>query len=143
MALDATKIMNGTFGQVFNADGTWLTNVKSFEASVDIQKEEIKRAGTRWTSHKVTGLKGSGSMSGYKVTTELAEAIGSVASDSGVPYVTELIGKVQDPENGGTLRVRLKSVMFDKIDIVKFEVGSIIEEDTPFTFEGYEFIDTI
>jgi hypothetical protein len=143
MALDATKIMNGTFGQVFDADGNWLTNVKSFEASVDIQKEEIKRAGTRWTAHKVTGLKGTGSINGYKVTTELAEAIGSVASDSGVPYVTELIGKVADPENGGTLRVRLKSVMFDKIDIVKFEVGSIIEEDLPFTFEGYEYLSTI
>jgi hypothetical protein len=128
---------------VFDANGNWLTNVRNFEATVDIQKEELKVAGTRWAKHKVTGLKGTGTLSGYKITTELAEAIGSVASDSGIPYVTELIGKIADPESDGTLRVRLKAVSFDKIDIVKFEVGSIVEEELPFTFEGFEYLDVI
>lgn len=143
MAMDSSKIMNGTYGSVYDANGNWLTNVKSFEAKVEISKEEIKRAGTRWVGHKVTGLKGTGSMTGYKITTSLIESIGQVADDTKGAFVTELQGKIADPENGGTVRVRLKNVTFDNIDLMKYEVGSIIEQETNFTFSEYVLLDTI
>ncbi|WP_128895033.1 phage tail tube protein [Longirhabdus pacifica] len=143
MALDSTKIINGTYGEVWQ-DGVWLTNIKSAEATVEINKEEIQRAGTRWVSHKVTGLTGTGTMTGYKVTTELIEKIGSIADDkSGVFYSTELILALKDPESFGSYRVRLKGVQFDNIPLINYEVGSIVEEELPFTFTGYELIDTI
>ena len=31
--LDATKVLNGAFGKMFDADGNWLTNVTSAEAT--------------------------------------------------------------------------------------------------------------
>ncbi|MCP8970042.1 phage tail tube protein [Ectobacillus ponti] len=140
--LDSTRVINGTFGYVYH-NGEWLTNIKSAEATVEIAKEEIKRAGTRWTAHKVTGLTGSGTISGYKVTTEFVETIGKIADDTAGTFITELILKLEDPESFGAYRVRLKGVTFDKIPLINFEVGSLVEEELPFNFTGYELIDTI
>jgi hypothetical protein len=140
--LDSTRVINGTFGYVYH-DGQWLTNIKSAEATVEITKEEIKRAGTRWVAQKVTGLSGTGTISGYKVTSEMVELIGQISDDKAGTYVTELILKLEDPESYGAYRIRLKGVTFDKIPLIQFEVGSIVEEELPFTFTGYELLDKI
>jgi hypothetical protein len=140
--LDSTRVINGTYGYVYY-DGRWLTNVKSAEANVEITKEEIKRAGTRWTAHKVTGLSGSGTITGYKVTSEFVELIGQIADDSKGTFTTELILKLEDPESYGAYRVRLKGVTFDKVPLMHFEVGSIVEEELPFNFTGYELMDKL
>lgn len=140
--LDSTRVINGTYGYVYH-DGTWLTNIKSAEANVEITKEEIKRAGTRWTAHKVTGLSGTGTISGYKVTSEFVERIGKISDDSQGTFITELILKLEDPESYGAYRVRLKGVTFDKIPLMHFEVGAIVEEELPFNFTGYELLDKI
>ncbi|WP_220376645.1 phage tail tube protein [Paenibacillus sp. VMFN-D1] len=142
IVLDSTRVINGTYGYVYH-DGTWLTNIKSAEANVEITKEEIKRAGTRWTAHKVTGLSGTGTISGYKVTSEFVERIGKIADDSQGTFITELILKLEDPESYGAYRVRLKGVTFDKIPLMHFEVGAIVEEELPFNFTGYELLDKI
>ncbi|WP_058301132.1 phage tail tube protein [Gorillibacterium timonense] len=140
--LDSTRVINGTYGYVYH-DGKWLTNIKSAEANVEITKEEIRRAGTRWTAHKVTGLSGTGTISGYKVTSEFVELIGKIADDGQGTFITELILKLEDPESYGAYRVRLKGVTFDKIPLMHFEVGSIVEEELPFTFTGYELLDKL
>jgi hypothetical protein len=143
MALDASRVMNGSFGSVFDANGKWLTNVKSAEATVEVNKEEISRAGTRWVAHKVTSLKGSGTITGYRVTTDLIEAIGQIANDRSGVYVTELRMKLDDPEAFGAYSVRLKGVTFDQIPLMKYELNSIVEEELPFTFVGYELMDKV
>ena len=142
MALDSTRVINGNFGEVWQ-DGKWLTNVTKAEATVEINKEEINRSGTRWIGHKVTSLKGGGTISGYKVTSDFIKLIGSVASDRGKPYVTELILKLDDPESFGAERVRLKNVQFDQIPLGMFEVGSLVEEELPFTFSQFDLLDAI
>ncbi|WP_127529238.1 phage tail tube protein [Paenibacillus kobensis] len=140
--LDATRVINGTYGYVYH-DSKWLTNIKSAEATVEIAKEEIKRAGSRWTAHKVTGLSGSGTITGYKVTSEFVERIGQIAKDDAGTFTTELILKLEDPESFGAYRIRLKGVTFDKIPLMNFEVGSIVEEELPFTFTGYDLMDRL
>lgn len=143
MAMDSTKVMNGTYGQVFH-EGVWLMNIRQVDATIEFNKQEIQRAGTRWTGHKITSIKGSGSMSGYKVTTDFLDRIGSMAeSDANGVFVTELIFKLNDPESYGELSVRLKGVQFDKVEVLKFEVGNIVEEELPFTFEGYEVLSRV
>ncbi|MGM1023551.1 MAG: phage tail tube protein [Bacillota bacterium] len=141
--MDASRIMNGSFGSVIDANGAWLTNVKSAEATVEINKEEVYRAGTRWVGHKVTSVKGSGTMTGYRVTTELIEAVGVIADDTKGAFVTELRMKLDDPEAFGAMSVRLKGVQFDQIPLMKYELNSIVEEELPFTFIGYELMDKV
>lgn len=142
MTLDATRTINGSYGEVWH-EGVWLTNATNFEATVEIDKEEIKRSGTRWIGHKAMTLTGSGTITGYKVTSEFIQLIGSIASDRGKPYVTSLIAKLDDPEAWGAERVMLKGVQFDRIPLGKFEVGSIVEEELPYTFSGYDLLDKI
>lgn len=138
--LDATKVLNGAFGKMFDADGNWLTNVTSAEATGEINKEEVPRAGTRTMGHKVTSITYSGSMTGYKITSALAKKIAQVADDSKGAFVTELVMKLEDPESADKTWVRLKGVQFDSIPILSYEVGSIVNEETPFTFSGFEFL---
>lgn len=142
MALDTSRVINGSYGEVWH-EGKWLTNTQSAEATVEINKEEINRSGTRWVGHKVTSLTGTGTITGYKVTSDFIRLVGAVANDSSKPYVTELILKLNDPESFGAERVRLKGVQFDQIPLGNFEVGSLIEEELPFTFSGYDLLDFI
>lgn len=140
--LDPTRTINGRYGEV-HRDGKWLVNITSAEANVEFDKEEINIAGSRWKGHKITGLNGSGSMSGYKITTELIVEIAQVCEDRGKPLVTELILKLDDPESYGAYRVRLKGVTFNGLPLLSYEVGSIVEEELEFTFTGIEFLDKI
>jgi hypothetical protein len=65
--------------------------------------------------------------------------------DTKKPWVTELIFSAADPDspNGQSLRIRVKGVSFDKIDVLKFTVGDIVKEELPFTFDSFEFLSTI
>lgn len=141
--LDSSRVINGSYGQVFDENGTWLTNIFKFSADVELNLQEIKRAGDRWTQHKLVSLKGSGSIEGYLVTSELIEKIGRVGDTRGKMFTGELIAKLEDPESYGAYRVRLKNVMFDKIPLIQFDVGEIVNQELSFVFAGYQFLDTI
>ncbi|GIP55247.1 phage tail tube protein [Paenibacillus vini] len=141
--LDASKVINGNFGQVFDQDGNWLTNITGCEATIEIGLEEIKLAGTRWLGSKVTTLKGAGSLNGYLVTSEFIEKAMRVMDDISSPFVTELVVKLDDPESFGAYRVRLKNVTFDKIPLINYEVGAIVEHELTFVFSGAEIMDKL
>ena len=142
MALESGRVISGTYGECI-CDGNWLMNVFKMTAEVEVQKEDVKRSGTRWTGKKVVALAGTGSITGYKVTSELLENVGSIMDDRKSEFRTELISKLDDPEAWGAERIRLKGVSFDKIPVVGWEVGALIEEEWSFTFEGYELLDKI
>lgn len=141
MVLDATKTLNGSFGKMYSADGEWLTNVTQAEANGEIGKEEVMRAGTRVTGHKVVSITYAGTMTGYKITAKLAKQIAQVKDDSKGSFVTELVMKLDDTENHeGKTHVRIKGVQFDNIPILSYEVGSLVTEETPFTFSDFEYL---
>ena len=141
MTLQAEKVISGSFGYMHH-EGVWLTNVTSAQATVQINKEEIPRVGTRWIGHKAMSVLGSGSMTGYKMTPDLAKRIGQFTDDKSPMFVTELIMKLDDPDSSETKqRVRLKGVQFDVVNLMNYEAGSIVTEETPFTFSGYEYLD--
>jgi hypothetical protein len=140
--LDPTRSIQGHFGEVWR-DGVWLTNFYKAEATVDISYEKIKRSGTRRVGNKLGSVEMSGSIGGYKVTTEFAEQISQAMNDARGAFVCELILKLADPEAYGFERVRLKGVQFTKIDVMKFESGSIVEQEWPFVFDDFEYLDKI
>lgn len=140
--LDPTRTIQGHFGEVWK-DGFWLTNIYKAEAGGDIAYEKIKRSGTRRVGNKLGSIEYSGSIGGYKVTSEFAEQIAQAKDDKRGAFVCELIIALKDPESYGYERVRLKGVQFTKIDIVKFESGSIVEQENPFVFDDFEYLDKI
>lgn len=140
--MDAKRAINGTYGGVYH-EGKHLTNINKVKASVEIQKEETKFSGDRWVRHKVVGLKGKGAASGVKMTSDMIRLNSPVANSRNKSVSTELLYKLDDPEAFGMERVRLLNVMFDDITLANSEPGKVIEEDLPFTFEGYELLDPI
>jgi hypothetical protein len=144
MTMDATKVISGRFGKLFDADGNWLTNVTAVNATVDFEKEDVMVSGTRWVGKKITGISGSGDFTGYLVTTALLEKIAEGTDDTKSALVTELIYTVSDPDNGnGTYRVRLKGVTFDSLPLITSDVGSIVENEFAFTFTGFQIMDRL
>lgn len=139
---DPSRAIDGTFGSVLR-EGNWLTNFNEMKAEVDIQKAELKIAGDRWVHHKVIGLKGTGSITGFKVTSDLIALNAPIASNSSGSVKTELVSKLADPEAFGTERIRFMNVMFDKIQLANWKAGEVVNEDWAFTFEGFELLDPI
>ena len=138
MALDSKKTLNGSFGKLYH-EGAHLTHVFGLELTIDVNYEDIRRSGTRWIGHKATTISASGTMSGYKVTNEFADAIGQIMDDKKGAFVTELLAQLDDPENPEMSGFyRIKGVQFNRIPTINFEHGSIVEEELPFVFDGLE-----
>jgi hypothetical protein len=140
--LDSTRTIHGDFGEIW-ADGEWLSNFNSAEASADISYEKIKRSGSRISGNKAGDIALSGTIKGYKVTSDLARKVSQVMDSTRGAFVGELIIKLADPEAYGFERVRLKGVQFTKIDIIKFDHGSIVEQEWPFVYDGVDWLDAI
>lgn len=133
MTLDASRTILGTFGQVF-IDGIWQTNFNHLEANVEIQKRELNLSGDPWVRHKKGPMKGTGTMSGFKVTSDMVKRGFSKF---------EIVSKLDDPEAYGHERIRLMNVMPDRLQLANWTAGEEVAEEIPFTFEGYELLDPI
>lgn len=143
MAFNTNQVMAGTHCRVYY-DGEWIANAKSAELTIEIEKVDVKIAGSRATGTKVVGYKGSGSITSYKLTTKLIEAISAVLDDNQKPFLCELQFVVADPDAGNQeLRLRVKDVSFDRIDLVRYSIGELVEEELPFTFTTVEYLSTI
>lgn len=140
--IDSMNTIDGHYGAIFH-EGAWKANFNKAEANIEVQKEELKLSGDRWTRHKVVGLKGTGGISGYKVTSELIQFNLPVTNSRNKSIRTELIYKLDDPEAIGMERVRLMNVMFDAIPMANWEAGKVVPEEWKFTFEGVELLDPI
>lgn len=140
--MDAMNSIDGHYGYIYH-EGQWMTNFNKAEANVEIKKEELKLSGDRWSHHKVIGLKGTGSISGYKITSELIQFNMPVTNSRSKSVRTELVYKLDDPEAVGMERIRLLNVMFDSIPLANWEAEKVVEEDWKFTFEGCELLDPI
>lgn len=142
MAIDSTRVIKGEFGEIWS-DGVHLSNFYAGEAMADISYEKIKRSGTRAMGNKAGTIEYSGTITGYKVTSELAQKVAQITNDSKGAFVCELILKLADPEAYGYERVRLRGVQFTKIDIMKFDHGSVVETEWPYVFDSFEYLQPI
>lgn len=133
MSLDASRVILGTYGQVF-IDGNWQANFNHLEAKVEVQKKELNLSGDSWVRHKLGAKKGTGTVSGFKVTSFMLE--------KGFNKF-EIISKLADPESYGFERVRLVNVIPDRLQLANWTAGEEVKEEISFTFEGYELLDPI
>lgn len=133
MALDESRVILGTYGQAY-INGIWQTNFNKLVAEVEQVKKELLLSGDNWTRHKRGALKGTGTLSGFHVTS------GMIANGFAK---LEILSTLADPESYGSETIRLKNVMFDKIQLANWEAGNEVAESVAFTFSGYELLDPI
>lgn len=140
MALDSTKVVNGSYAKVFH-DGEWLTNVFGVELTIEINYEDVSRSGTRKIGKKATTIDMSGTLQSYKVTRAFEKAIAQIMDDRKGAFVTELLVQLDDPENTDVNEfIRVKGVQFTNIPVMSSEAGSLVEEELQFVFDDYEYL---
>lgn len=136
--LDATRTIMGHYGKLYH-EGEWLMNVTAVELNIDINYEEVPRAGTRVMGHKAGTITMNGTIQSQKINRRFVDAISQILDDKKGAFVTELMTELDDPENPDMKGFyRVKGVQFNTIPILSYEHGSIVEEELQFVFTGYE-----
>lgn len=138
MAYEANEAINGLYGFVYDENGTELQSTQSFETALEYEKEEIKQAGKFLSSHKVMGGAGSGTLTILKLDSRLQKKVAENPTDK-----YNYIGKLADPTAKGEEAIMYKGVSFDSVQLTNYELGSLVEEEFPFTFDDWGYINSI
>lgn len=130
---EASRNIYGRFGRVFrtSSDGKntqWLATVTELTYTCEIEKMDVKRAGTRWDGHKAGGLSGSGSITLDKVN--------SLFEVEFINYVNGLNLDGTPRTNGNRLPEFLLQINQEDPDIA----GIIIDAATGNAASGHESI---
>lgn len=138
---NANKTINGTFSTVWVNGEKW-SEVKSLEAKITAQYEDIDQANAFGKQRKYMGFEGAGSMTLTKIYSRGAKLLANAFKTGNMPEI-KIVTKLADPASYGAERMALKNVTFDEVTLTKFELKAITQEDLAFKFSDYETIDLI
>ncbi len=138
---NTNKTINGTFGEVW-VDDYYMAEVTGLQAKVTLKKDSVNQTGTLAEGYKVTGLECKGTLKYNKVTSYFIRLL-SENLKKGKETVCTIISKLADPESDGAERIKLTGCTFDELTLADWEAKKLGEESVPFTFTGWELLDTI
>lgn len=139
--MKANKVMNGSFGKVW-VDGELFANVKSFEAKNSLNFEALDIAGDLGTHQKYMGYEGAGTMTLHKIDTSIGKKMATAVKTGDMPEINMVVA-LADPAAYGAERVKLSEVTFDEVTLMKFANKELQEEEVPFKYADYDYIDMI
>ena len=116
--------------------------IKTFEATVEKQKQEVRTLGKRGVQHKTTGWSGTGSMTIYYVTSEFIRQAKRYIKDGIDTYFT-ITSENNDPTSSiGKQSTVLFNVNVNSIPVAKLDVeDAVLEADLDFTFDDLDMTD--
>lgn len=153
---EAGRNISGRWGRVFR-DGKWIANATEVSYTVEIDRMEVRRSGTRWTGHKEGDLSGSGTLTvdyvSSKYTVEFINYINGKTA-TGAPNPTrrlpmwELLVNLEDDQIPGIVKDANweatsghESVLLREVKFWNLEGGygaDMISRSYEFTFRGIE-----
>jgi len=139
--MNGKEVINGTFGTVWVDNEIWA-ETDSFEASVNVDYEDVNMAGSLATHKKQIGWKGTGSMKAKKVNSRVAKKMAEAVKKGQTPRM-KIVGKLADPDALGYERIAIYDVTFDSFTLMKFEQKTLMSEDIAFAYSDYELVDSI
>lgn len=138
----ANDVVNGTFGRVF-INGHKFANIKSFEAKLTLEYEEIDIAEDAGKHQKFMGYAGEGTMdlpqSGFF---DPRHDEGRLKAGRCARRLM-IVGALEDPSKIGAERIQFNEVTLDELTLLKFEMKTVGEEEVPFKFADFEPLDLI
>lgn len=135
------RTINGTYGDAW-IDDYYAAETTALQAKVSIEKTEVNQTGTLIKGYKITGLDCKGTIKLNKVTSYFINKL-SENTKNGKATTCTIISKLADPDAYGAERVKLTGCTFDELTLVDWEAKKLGEESIPFTFTGWELLDTI
>jgi len=137
----SNKVINGTFGAVWVNGEKWL-DTESFEATVTIEYEDQNFLDDLGTHKKMIGWTGEGTITVKKIYSRGANLLAEAVKNGVLPEVS-IVGKLEDPDAHGALRVAIEEVTFTSFQLLQFEQKTTGTEELPFAFGKYDLIDRI
>lgn len=117
--------------------------IKTFEASVEKKKSEIRTLGRRGTQHKSAGWSGTGTMTIYYVTTLFRNMMLDYIKTGKDTYFDVTIVNEDPNSTIGKQTVVVKGVNLDSLIMAKLDVeNEELDEEVAFTFEDVDIHDT-
>lgn len=139
--VNVNKIIRGSYGRIW-MNGELLAEAKSFEGKVSLTYEEAVFGGDLGTHQRYMGYAGEGTMVLHKVDSKIAKTIADGIRSGVLPDI-KFVGKLEDPSTAGAERVEFLEVTIDELMLMKFENKTMLEQEVPFKFADYNFIDMI
>lgn len=140
-SIKTNQIIRGTYGRVW-IDGELFANVKSFEAKLTLNYEEVDLSNDLGKHQRYMGFTGEGTMTLHKVNSKIFAKLAKAIKSGEMPEIS-VVGKLEDPTALGAERVSFTEVTIDEVMALKFENATIGEEEVPFKFADYEPLDLI
>lgn len=136
----AGQMISGTHGYLW-WNGSIVYETSSFEAKIKSNRETVQFAGEMFEDSKLMSVSGEWSAKIKKIYSrayEMAQAI-----KEGKDVRATLISKLEDPDNGGTERIKLTDCWFDELTLQSFENGKIVEDEFGGGFSDFNYLDKI
>ena len=140
-SIKTNQIIRGTYGRVW-IDGELFANVKSFEAKLTLNYEEVDLSNDLGKHQRYMGFTGEGTMTLHKVNSKIFAKLAKAIKSGEMPDIS-IVGKLEDPTALGAERISFTEVTIDEVMALKFENATIGEEEVPFKFADYEPLDLI
>ena len=125
------RTISGAYGELW-LDNEKVAELKSIEGKIKAERADVQLGIS--VDSKITGLKGEGTVTIYKVYTRGKKILENWSKGKDVR--SRIVTSIKDPDSlkGQEERVSIDNVWFNSIDLVKFSRGEIVEEEIPFGF---------
>mgnify|MGYP001241973842 CR=1 FL=1 len=144
--LASRRTLNGRMGKAFLEGNVFLAWADQVEARVVIDRADIVSSGKLGTGYKALGWNGSGTISGFKVTSKFMALVADYTRTGVMPPPVRLTYELADPEafrdgrdgEEGTAMVERVTLLECKFweAAMGFATESVQRQEIPFTFEG-------
>ncbi|MCX7710063.1 MAG: phage tail tube protein [Clostridia bacterium] len=141
MAMEAKRVINGTYGEVW-LDDVQVLEAYGLQAKIEKKKEELSICGKPGTETKMIGFTGKGTLKIRKVNSRMGKLM-TESLRKGKDVRFQVISKLADPDSYGAERILIKNVSFDDLTLADWEAAKAGAVDVPFTFSDFEYMDAI
>lgn len=142
LAQDAVSGKEGKAFATINGQVKEMFYIKKLKADGEKEKAEFKVVGTRTIQYKAKGMKYTGTMTIYDVTTDFVSLIQTYDKTGVDTYFTLQIVNDDQTSTIGTKRTVLYNVNLDKLSIAQLDADvDFLETEIGFTFTSFELLE--
>jgi hypothetical protein len=141
MSVDARRVINGSFGEMW-MDSDQVSETSALKAEITKQKSKIIIPGQLATDTKTTTIECKGTIKLLKVSSRMIKKCNDDLQ-AGKETVSTLVSNLADPDAWGAERIAILDAKFDSLILIDWEAGKTAEESIPFTFTKWKLLDTI
>lgn len=139
--INQNRILKGNNGYVW-LNGKMLAQVKSVEAKITGNFEEVNTVGSNATYNAYTGWSGEGTLVMQKIDSTVLNLLADAYKTGNMPDI-KITSKLKDQSTGKSERAAISDVVFTEFHLMKFEAKTLVEEEVPLKFSDYEVLETI